>query len=204
MNAARPQAPEVYVVEATAYRRPLQLGQLPLVCQQTWPALHLQPDVEFSVELRDGQGILNVGALHCQQEGCLTCFLAGCLQLAFCPWHVSLPAAEASGLLSFTHFFCIKNLSTSTVDLVGQLTNAPRASAVHLFHVCTVLWSRSISWVHNSIFFSTKSDCFIRLYPKLFSLMSTSQSWDFPSSMLNSPLRSTDIFLFELVVRPLP
>ena len=88
VNAARPQAPEVYVVEATAYRNALQLKHLPVACQLSWPDVQLRPDQEFSVELRDGQGILNVGAFHCQQEGCLTCFLAGSLQLAFCPWHL--------------------------------------------------------------------------------------------------------------------
>ncbi len=62
VNAARPQAPDVYVVEAAAYQRTIQLGRLFIACQQSWPDTQLQPDVEYSVELRDGQGILNVGA----------------------------------------------------------------------------------------------------------------------------------------------
>ena len=80
VNAARPQAPEVYVVEATAYRRAIQLGRLPIACQKSWPDTQLRPDVEFSIEYRDGQGVLNVGAYHCQQDGCLSRFLADCLQ----------------------------------------------------------------------------------------------------------------------------
>ncbi len=139
VNAARPQTPEVYVVEATAYHRTIQLGKLPIACQQSWPDTQLQPDVEFSIEYRDGQGVLNVGAYHCQQEGCLTCFLAGCLhQLRFCPWHLAASATEERGPLSIAHFFCTKNPNNSTVDLVGQLADSPRASAVYLFHVCTM------------------------------------------------------------------
>ncbi len=121
VNAARPQAPDVYVVEAAAYQRTIQLGRLFIACQQSWPDTQLQPDVEYSVELRDGQGILNVGAYHCQQEGCLLCFLAGSLQIAFCPWHTPPVATGERGRLSVANFFCTKNLSTSTVDLVGQL-----------------------------------------------------------------------------------
>ena len=99
VNAARPQAPEVYVVEATAYRNALRLKHLPVACQLSWPDVQLRPDKEFSVELRDGQGILNVGAFHCQQEGCLTCFLAGCLQIAFCPWHLPPSMIKEQGPL---------------------------------------------------------------------------------------------------------
>ena len=137
VNAARPQAPDVYVVEAAAYQRTIQLGRLFIACQQSWPDTQLQPDVEYSVELRDGQGILNVGAYHCQQEGCLVCFLVGSLQVAFCPWHTPPVVTEERGHLSVADFFCTKNLSTSTVDLVGQLVDGPCASAIQIFHVCT-------------------------------------------------------------------
>ena len=138
VNAARPQVPEVYVVEATACQRTLQLGRLFIACQQTWPDTRLQPEADYNVELRDGQGVLNVGAYHCQQEGCLTCFLAGCFQLAVCPWHIPPSVINEGGHLSVTHFFCTKNLSTSTVDLVGQLVDGPCVSAIQLFHVCTM------------------------------------------------------------------
>ena len=59
---------EIYVVEATAYRNALQLKHLPVACQLSWPEVQLRPDTEFNIELRDGQGILNVDAFHCQQE----------------------------------------------------------------------------------------------------------------------------------------
>ena len=122
--------------------------------------MQLQPDVEFSIEYRDGQSVLNVGAYHCQQEGCLTCFLAGCLQLVFCPWHLSSSASEERGPLSIAHFFCTKNLNTSTVDLVGQLADSPRASAVYLFHVCTP------EQIHQLGLQRTKFQSFTPRYPK--------------------------------------
>ena len=133
VDAARPQAPEIYVVEATAHRNALQLEHLPVVCQLTWPEFQLRPDTEFNVELRDGQEILNVGSFHCQQEGCLTCFLAECLQLAFCPWHLAPSIAGEQGPLSVAHYLCTKNLGTSTIELVGQLTETTSASSFHLF-----------------------------------------------------------------------
>ena len=162
VNAARPQAPEVYVVEATAYQHTIQLGNLPIACQQSWPDTQLQPDVEFSIEYRDGQSVLNVGAYHCQQEGCLTCFLAGCLQLAFCPWHLSSSTADEHGPLSIVHYFCTKNPSNSVVDLVGQLADSPCTSAVYLLHVCTMeqihqlgpqlhLFENRVSIFHSSL-----------------------------------------------------
>ena len=49
VNAARLQAPEVYVVEAIAYRRTIQLGRLPIVCQKSWPSKQLRPDTEFNI-----------------------------------------------------------------------------------------------------------------------------------------------------------
>ena len=51
-----------------------------------------------------------------------------------------MPPAETEerGHLSDAHFFCTKNLSTSTVDLVGQLVDGPCASAIQIFHVCTL------------------------------------------------------------------
>ena len=134
-----------------------------------WPEVQLRPASEFSVELRDGQGILNVGAFHCQQEGCLTCFLAGCLQLAFCPWHLRPPTTEEQGPLSVAHYFCTKNLSTSTVDLIGQFVDAPGPSAVHLFHVCTSeqihqlgpklhFFQHKVSLFHSSLSEATLTD----------------------------------------------
>ena len=162
VNAARPQAPEIYVVEATAYRNALQLKHLPVACQLSWPDVQLRADKEFNVELRDGQGILNVGAFHCQQEGCLTCFLAGSLQLAFCPWHLPPSMTKEQGPLSVAHYLCTKNLNTSTIDLVGQITDTSSASSIHLFHVCTSeqihqlgpqshLFQRTISLFHSSL-----------------------------------------------------
>ena len=162
VNAARPQAPEIYVVEATAYRNALQFKYLPVACQLTWPQVQLRPDTEFNVELRDGQGILNVGSFHCQQEGCLTCFLADCLQLAFCPWHLAPSNAREQSPLSVAHFLCTKNTGTSTIELVGQLTDTTSASSFHLFHVCTSeqihqlglrshLFQRTISLFHSSL-----------------------------------------------------
>ena len=38
--------------------------RLPIACQQSWPDTQLQLDVEFSIEYRDGQSVLNVGAYH--------------------------------------------------------------------------------------------------------------------------------------------
>ena len=137
VNAARPQAPQVYVVEATAYRNALPLKHLPVACQCWWPATQLHPDKEFSVELRDGQGLLNVGPFHCQQESCLTCFLAKNLQLAFCPWHAPPTLLAEQEPLSVTQFLCTKNLSTSTIDLVGQIKDTPNPGSIYLFHVCT-------------------------------------------------------------------
>ena len=61
VNAAHPQAREVYVVEATAYPNPLHLGILPRACQRFWLCKQLRPDNEFNIEYRDGQGVLNVG-----------------------------------------------------------------------------------------------------------------------------------------------
>ena len=150
------------MVEATAYRNALQLKHLPVVCQLTWPEFQLRPDTEFNVELRDGQEILNVGSFHCQQEGCLTCFLAECLQLAFCPWHLAPSIEKEQGPLSVAHYLCTKNLGTSTVKLVGQFTETTSASSFHLFHVCTSeqihqlgprshLFQRTISLFHSSL-----------------------------------------------------
>ena len=137
VNAARPQAPEVYVVEAIAYRRTIQLGRLPIACQKSWPSKQLRPDTEFNIEYRDGQGVLNVGAYHCQQEGCLSCFLTESLQLAYCPWHPSTSRADAPSSQGVFHLFYTKNPGDSTVDLIGQLVDSPSTGAIHLFHVCT-------------------------------------------------------------------
>ena len=164
VNVVRPQAPEVYVVEAIAYRRTIQLGRLPIVCQKSWPSKQLGPDSEFNIEYRDGQGVLNVGAYHCQQEGCLSCFLADCLQLAYCPWHPPTPCADVPNSQKVLHLFCAKNSGDSTVDLVGQLCDSPSAGAIHVFHVCTAeqihqLGAR-LQPVQNkvSIFMSTLSE----------------------------------------------
>ncbi len=139
VNAARPQAPQAYVVEATACQHTIQLGHLFIACRHTWPYSQLQSDAEYNVELRDGQGVLNIGGYHCQQEGCLTCFLASCLQLAVCPWHLLPPStSDESAHLNVAHFFCTKNLCTSTIDLVGQLADGPFDSVIQLFHVCSV------------------------------------------------------------------
>ena len=71
VNAARPQTPETFVVEATAFPGALRFGQLLGACQSAWPYSQVPADSEFHVELRDRQAILNIGG-HCQQEGCLT------------------------------------------------------------------------------------------------------------------------------------
>ena len=119
VNAARPQAPEVYMVEAIAYCRPIQLGRLPIACRKSWLSKQLRPDVEFSIEYRDGQSVLNAGSYHCQQDGCLSCFLTECLQLAYCPWHPSSSRSEAPNSQRVIQFFCTKNPGDSIVDLVG-------------------------------------------------------------------------------------
>ena len=85
VNAARPQAPETFVVEATAFPSAMRFGELLVACQRAWPYSQVPADPEFHVELRDGQAILNIGGYHCQQEGCLTCFLTNCAQLPQCP-----------------------------------------------------------------------------------------------------------------------
>ena len=95
VNAARPQVPETYVVEATAFPSAMRFGELFVACQRAWPYPQLQADPEYNVELRDGQAILNIGGYHCQQEGCLTCFLANCAQLPLCPWHPPQDTNEA-------------------------------------------------------------------------------------------------------------
>ena len=88
--------------------------------------------------------------------------MAGCLQLAFCPWHLPSSASEESGPLGIAHFFCTKNPNSSTVDLVGQLAGFPRASAVYLFHACTMgqihqlgpqlhLFQNKVSIFHSSL-----------------------------------------------------
>ena len=125
VNAARPQAPETFVVEATAFPGALRFGQLLGACQSAWPYSQVPADSEFHVELRDGQAILNIGGYHCQQEGCLTCFLTNCAQLPQCPWHAPQDTNEDRLPLSFSHFICTKDPSTSIVEFVGQLKEGP-------------------------------------------------------------------------------
>ena len=118
VNAARPQA---------------LLG----ACQSAWPYSQVPADSEFHVELRDGQAILNIGGYHCQQEGCLTCFLTNCAQLPQCPWHAPQDTNEDRLPLSFSHFICTKDPSTSIVEFVGQLKEGPIDGIIQVFHVCT-------------------------------------------------------------------
>ena len=92
---------------------------------------------EICVELRDGQGVLNIGGYHCQQEGCLTCFLANCVQLPLCPWHSPQDADKDRLPLSVSHFICTKDPSTSIVELVGQSAEGPVDGVIQVFHVCT-------------------------------------------------------------------
>ena len=137
VNAARPQAPEIYVVEATAFPSAMRFGDLFVVCQRAWPYSPLQADSEYNVELRDGQGVLNIGGYHCQQEGCLTCFLANCVQLPLCPWHSPQDTNKDRLPLSVSHFICTKDPSTSIVELVGQSAEGPVDGVIQVFHVCT-------------------------------------------------------------------
>ena len=137
VNAARPQAPETFVVEATAFPGALRFGQLLGACQSAWPYSQVPADSEFHVELRDGQAILNIGGYHCQQEGCLTCFLTNCAQLPQCPWHAPQDTNEDRLPLSFSHFICTKDPSTSIVEFVGQLKEGPIDGIIQVFHVCT-------------------------------------------------------------------
>ena len=137
VNAARPQAPEIYVVEATAFPSAMRLGELFVACQRAWPYSQLQADSEYNVELRDGQGVLNIGGYHCQQEGCLTCFLANCVQLPLCPWHPPQDANKDRLPLSVSHFICTKDPSASIVELVGQSAEGPADGIIQVFHVCT-------------------------------------------------------------------
>ena len=137
VNAARPQAPETFVVEATAFPGAMRFGQLLGACQNARPYSQVPADPEFHVELRDGQAILNIGGYHCQQEGCLTCFLTNCAQLPQCPWHAPQDTNEDRLPLSFSHFICTKDPSTSIVEFVGQLKEGPTDGIIQVFHVCT-------------------------------------------------------------------
>ena len=144
VNAARPQAPEMYVVEATAFPSTMRFEGLFIACQRTWPYSVLQADAEYNVELRDGQGVLNIGGYHCQQEGCLTCFLANCTQLSVCPWHPPQDTSNGSLPLNVSHFICTKDSSTSIVELVGQSAEGPTDGVIQLFHVCTIEQCRDL------------------------------------------------------------
>ena len=137
VNAARPQTPETFVVEATACPGALRFSQLLGACQSAWPYSQVPADSEFHVELRDGQAILNIGGYHCQQEGCLTCFLTNCAQLPQCPWHAPQDTNEDRLPLCFSHFICTKDPSTSIVEFVGQLKEGPIDGIIQVFHVCT-------------------------------------------------------------------
>ena len=137
VNAARPQAPETFVVEATAFPSAMRFGELLVACQRAWPYSQVPADPEFHVELRDGQAILNIGGYHCQQEGCLTCFLTNCAQLPQCPWHAPQDTNEDRLPPSFSHFICSKDPSTSIVEFVGQLKEGPTDGIIQVFHVCT-------------------------------------------------------------------
>ena len=137
VNAARPQAPETFVVEATAFPGAMRFGELLVACQRAWPYSQVPADPEFHVELRDGQAILNIGGYHCQQEGCLTCFLTNCAQLPQCPWHAPQDTNEDRLPPSFSHFICTKDPSTSIVEFVGQLKEGPTDGIIQVFHVCT-------------------------------------------------------------------
>ena len=137
VNAARPQTPETFVVEATACPGALRFSQLLGACQSAWPYSQVPADSEFHVELRDGQAILNIGGYHCQQEGCLTCFLTNCAQLPQCPWHAPQDTNEDRSPLSFSHFICTKDPSTSIVEFVGQLKEGPIDGIIQVFQVCT-------------------------------------------------------------------
>ena len=137
MCFSRPQTPEIYVVEATAFPSAMRFGDLFVACQCAWPYSQPQADAEYNVELRDGQGVLNIGGYHCQQEGCLTCFLANCVQLPLCPWHSPQDANKDRLPLNVSHFICTKDPSTSIVELVGQSVEGPADGVIQVFHVCT-------------------------------------------------------------------
>ena len=145
VNAARPQVPETFVVEATAFPSAMRFGELFVACQRAWPYSQVPADPEFNVELRDGQAILNIGGYHCQQEGCLTCFLANCAQLPQCPWRAPQDTNEDRLPPSFSHFICTKDPSTSIVEFVGQLKEGPTDGIMQVFHVCTYEQSSDIS-----------------------------------------------------------
>ena len=145
VNAARPQVPETFVVEATVFPSAMRFGELFVACQRAWPYSQVPADPEFNVELRDGQAILNIGGYHCQQEGCLTCFLANCAQLPQCPWHAPQDTNEDRLPPSFSHFICTKDPSTSIVEFVGQLKEGPTDGIIQVFHVCTYEQSSDIS-----------------------------------------------------------
>ena len=123
----------------------MRFGELLVACQRTWPYSQVPADPEFNVELRDGQAILNIGGYHCQQEGCLTCFLANCAQLPQCPWHAPQDTNEDRLPPSFSHFICTKDPSTSIVEFVGQLKEGPTDGIIQVFHVCTYEQSSDMS-----------------------------------------------------------
>ena len=156
VNAARPQVPEIYVVEA---------GELFVARQRAWPYSQLQADSEYNVELRDGQGVLNIGGYHCQQEGCLTCFLASCAQLPLCPWHPPQDTNKDGVPLSFSHFICTKDPSTSIVEFVGQLKEGPIDGIIQVFHVCTYEQYSDLS-LYTGMSLRVKFHYFTPLCPK--------------------------------------
>ena len=94
--------------------------------------------------------MLNIGGYHCQQEGCLTCFLANCMQLPVCPWHPPQVTSNDSLPLNVSHFICTKNPSTSIVELVGQLAEGPSDGVIQLFHVCTIEQCRGLG-LHRQV-----------------------------------------------------
>ena len=123
--------------DAPAFPSAMRFGELLVACQRAWPYSQVPADPEFHVELRDGQAILNIGGYHCQQEGCLTCFLTNCAQLPQCPWHAPQDTNEDRLPPSFSHFICTKDPSTSIVEFVGQLKEGPTDGIIQVFHVCT-------------------------------------------------------------------
>ena len=60
-----------------------------------------------------------------------------CAQLPQCPWHAPQDTNEDRLPLSFSHFICTKDPSTSIVEFVGQLKEGPTDGIIQVFHVCT-------------------------------------------------------------------
>ena len=130
------QHPLVTVVSATAYNKGLQLGTLPRWGHSCWKIRGGHHDLDFVVEQRDGQWIINIGTWHTQMQGCPTCLLCKVGHLAKCPWHGGTGSAT-DVFPKVVHMICDKDDNTSVIHLRGFLDRLPEGGNFWIFHVCT-------------------------------------------------------------------